>query len=292
VSSRKSNQLASPNSPRRSLFMFDRSKLEHFLDSLDVETHFPSHAPKKIIVDMAPRSHLSAQMDKYDLFVQGNFNHNHGTAEFPVYGPRPSDLFDNLMYMPGGAFFTYGALVPNGLGFAVAGIQISDEPPAKPVETPYDKLKTKLVKLSAASPTQLLDPAPPTLSRSPDFVHTITAWRGWGATNGMLEALGSDSRWEPKRAPKANCLYVSHAAPHMTCRCGYWSFRTFELLQAAMANYAGTVDVIGQVEIWGRVIECENGFRSEFAYPKELWLLDEGLESLSWKYGVPVRKLG
>jgi len=34
-----------------------------------------------------------------------------------------------------------------------------------------------------------------------------------------------------------------------------------------------------------------NGFRSEYSYPKELWLLNEGLESLSWTYGVPVRKL-
>ena len=50
--------------------------------------------------------------------------------------------------------------------------------------------------------------------------------------------------------------------------------------------------VVGTVEIWGRVIECENGFRSEFAYPKELWLLseDDDLSKLSWTYGVPVRK--
>jgi hypothetical protein len=59
-----------------------------------------------------------------------------------------------------------------------------------------------------------------------------------------------------------------------------------------MEHYATSVDVIGEVEIWGRVIECENGWRSEYAYPKELWLLGEGLESLSWKYGVPVRRLG
>jgi len=32
-------------------------------------------------------------------------------------------------------------------------------------------------------------------------------------------------------------------------------------------------------------------YRSEFAYPKELWLLKPGLEFLSWTYGVPVRML-
>ena len=63
--------------------MFDRTKLERFLDSLDVETAFPDCALKKIIVDMAPQSHLGDLMDKYDLFVQGNFNHNYGIEEFP-----------------------------------------------------------------------------------------------------------------------------------------------------------------------------------------------------------------
>ena len=66
--------------------MFDPKKLEHFLDSLQVETHCPIGAPKK----MAPRSHLDDLMDKYDVFAQGNFNHNHGTPEFPVYGPEPT----------------------------------------------------------------------------------------------------------------------------------------------------------------------------------------------------------
>jgi hypothetical protein len=56
-------------------------------------------------------------------------------------------------------------------------------------------------------------------------------------------------------------------------------------------EYVDSVDVVGTVEIWGRVIECRNGFRSEYAYPKELWLLRDGLEHLSWTYGVPVRKL-
>lgn len=61
-------------------------------------------------------------------------------------------------------------------------------------------------------------------------------------------------------------------------------------MKKALHAYQSLVMVVGSVEIWGKVIECENGYRSEFSYPKELWLLRPGLESLSWTYGVPVRK--
>jgi hypothetical protein len=280
---------------KRSPFMFDPKKLEHFLDSLQVETHYPSHYPSGA-PKMAPHSHLDDLMDKYDVFAQGNFNHNHGTPEFPVYGPEPTSP---PSWLPGGAHVTYGILQPLLQQWPIAyvqGIGIPEDPEAfpelpVPIETPHDRLKARLARLSAAAPAMIEDPNPPALSPSPDFVHTITAWRGWEFTSGMLEALGTEAKWEPRRAPRANCIHSSHAAPKFDCSCGYWSFKTFDLLQEALKSYAVDVDVIGQVEIWGRVIECENGFRSEFAYPKELWLLDEGLESLSWKYGVPVRRL-
>jgi hypothetical protein len=201
----------------------------------------------------------------------------------------------NLYTYGASSWATYGSFAHPHL--YVAGIDTAvetEEPtvPPAPVETPYDRFKAKMARLSAASAAQLADPGPPAPERSPDYTHTITAWRGWDVRDGMLEALGSSSRWEPRRALKANCISCGgHAAPYLNCRCGYWSFKTQELLAQAMDKYDDTVKVIGQVEIWGRVIECENGFRSEYAYPKELWLLDEGLESLSWRYGVPVRRL-
>jgi hypothetical protein len=275
--------------------MFDPKKLEHFLDSLQVETHFPSTMPQKVIEP--PRSPLDDKMDKYDIFVQGNYNHSYGTPEFPVYGPKADD---NPFWLPGATFATYGNIYSRGLasvyfskiGAPVVGIDEDFPTPPAPVETPYTRFKAKLARLAESPAAEVPNPAPPPVSSAPDYVHTITAWRGWEVKGGMLEALGTSARWEPRRAPKANChTGHDHAAPALQCRCGYWSFKTRELLEEALESYAVSVDVIGQVEIWGRVIECENGWRSEYAYPKELWLLDEGLESLSWKYGVPVRRL-
>lgn len=275
--------------------MFDRRRLEHFLESLQTETHFSNGEPKRIIVDMAPHSPLDDLMDKYDLFIQGNFNHNYGTTEFPVYGPQSSDNpFINPMYMPKGGWATYGAI--NFSTPYVTGIDVGESgAQVPPRETPYDRLKAKMTRLAAATSVEIVDPLPaPPLSPSPDYTHTITAWRGWIVDDdGNLGALGTTFEWEPRRAARARCKVASgsHYAPNLSCSCGFWSFKSRELLTEALSTYATDVDVIGEVEIWGRVIECENGWRSEFAYPKELWLLDEGLESLSWKYGVKVRRL-
>jgi hypothetical protein len=268
--------------------MFDKNKLAAWLGSLQVETHFPNCAPQRVIEPET--TELDKKMDQYDIFVQGNFNYNHGTAEFPVYGPKPSEDF--MPWLPGGANLTYGSL---GFFRAYVSNMMSpiDEAPAKPQETPYSRFKAKMTRLATAPAAEVANPAPTPPERSPDFVHTLTAWRGWGVSDGELEALGIASKWEPRRAHRAGCrVGRSHAAPALDCNCGYWSFKSRELLEQAMEHYATSVDVIGEVEIWGRVIECENGWRSEYAYPKELWLLGEGLESLSWKYGVPVRRLG
>ena len=42
--------------------MFEPRKLEHFLDSLQVETHFPDTMPQKVIE--LPRSVLDEKMDR------------------------------------------------------------------------------------------------------------------------------------------------------------------------------------------------------------------------------------
>ena len=278
--------------------MFDPKKLEHFLDGLQAETHFPNAVPQKIVEP--PRTELDQKMDRYDIFRQLEKEYEAvGPAERPLLVPRSANPFNNPMYVSWGAAWPlrHSAYASNymyisGVGSLTDGNGDITATPPVPVETPYDRLKAKLARLSTAAPLLVSDPTPPAPLRSPDFVHVLTAWRGWEVSDGLLEALGSNTQWEPKRAQRASCQASDHAAPNFSCHCGYWSFKSFELLQEALVGYANIVDVIGQVEIWGRVIECENGWRSEFAYPKELWLVGEGLESLSWKYGVPVRKLG
>jgi hypothetical protein len=274
--------------------VFDKKKLEAFLDALEVETHYPSKPPKKIVP--APRSALDQKMDKYDIFRQGDYQ-NMGTPEFPIWAkPNMNDAIDVYSYfykmpMTTPVWATYGGIQRGS--FPIQGFD-DDTPkiPPQPIETAYQKLQKRIAQLQTVEPVKIENPkpAPPMPQKSPDYVGTITAWRGWGICAGQLVALGHDYDWAPKHAQKAKCQHESHQAPQLDCSCGFWSFKTLELLTKALERYE-ECSVIGQVEIWGRVIECQNGWRSEYAYPKELWLLDEeGTEHLSWTYGVPVRR--
>ena len=272
--------------------MFDRKKLEAFLDSLEVETHFPTVMSQKM--NEAVRSVLEQKMDKYDIFRQPGYE-NVGTPEFPVWAKPDYGAITLARLQSAYAYMTYGMAVRAPMGPVFWGTDAADPEkyPTPPRETPHDRFKKKAALFQDVAPVKLEnpEPAPPRTHRSPDYVGTITAWRGWSLYNGLLGALGSDFAWPGKTAARAHCSRSSHDAPQMNCACGFWSFKTQELMIEAMSNYLTEVDVIGTVEIWGRVIECENGYRSEYAYPKELWLLKEGQESLSWTYGVPVRKL-
>lgn len=263
--------------------MFDQKKLEAFLDALEVETHLPSrkHGAYAPVENPA----LEEKMDKYDIFKQDDYQ-NVGTSEFPVLARKSSDFFQfgQVMYMPMSAY-TYAYS-----GFANSVTTLP--PPNAPVESPYDKLKKKALRLTDVEPSKIANPAPLDPARSPDYIGTLTGWRGWDMNNGQLTALGSDFTWLPKTAAKASCRNdYRHRCPEKNCACGFWSFKSFDLMLEAVKAYTTDVMVIGSVEIWGKVIECTNGYRSEFAYPKELWLLEPDLEFLSWTYGVPVRSI-
>lgn len=189
----------------------------------------------------------------------------------------------SVFYSQGGLQSALGSSALQSLGTPNYSGLLGGPAPASP--DPHATLTAQLGKLREAEPVKIT-------RRSPDFCQTITAWRGWGIKNEKLQALGQEAAWKPKEAKPAKCTQSkSHRAPSRECNCGYWSFKSLDLLTEALKGYTTSVAVLGQVEIWGRVIDCENGFRSEFAYPKELWLLKQDLEYLSCSYGVPVRSI-
>jgi hypothetical protein len=146
--------------------------------------------------------------------------------------------------------------------------------------------------------------------RMPDSICMMTGWRAWRtvSVNGewRLKALGQETIWEPKKKMEAICkadgvsladpaglLWRDHPAPFQSCLCGFWAFKNVEMLPEALLgqNHEHGATVIGSIHMWGHVIETDIGFRAENAYPKELWLLKDGMEDLGWIYGVPIRTL-
>lgn len=276
--------------------MYDRKKLEAFLDGLDVNTHMPELGRK--IIEPA-RTALDRKMDKYDIFKQDDYE-NIASPEFPILARRDLQGFINQMMNNAwlnltvqNAFLAYSPMTYTGMSRGAYAMGVDSGVAAMQEESDIGKLLKKVEKLDRAEPVKIPNPKPPVKrpAQSPDYTHTITAWRAWDVTEGFLESVGSSFKWEPKKAMVASCRHAGHAGPHVNCSCGFWSFKTREQLLRKLEEYVDFVLVIGTVEIWGRVFEHKHGYRSEFAYPKELWLLQPGLESLSWTYGVPVRTI-
>jgi hypothetical protein len=81
--------------------------------------------------------------------------------------------------------------------------------------------------------------------------------------------------WEPGQATRALCgkFKTTHEAPWPGCECGVYAYRTREAAEAHLESFrVGNKEGVlgwafGQVSLWGRIVECEHGWRSEQAYP-------------------------
>ena len=125
---------------------------------------------------------------------------------------------------------------------------------------------------------------------------------------GYLVSLNG-TPWFPNRAFRAACgkrpappaLPLafgpdSHAIPSPDCTCGVYAVRRREYLsEIVSAGYENLTLIIGQVALWGWVLEYEHGCRAEFAYPAGLVMpneVDQGLRTSLRQsarlYGVPV----
>jgi len=113
----------------------------------------------------------------------------------------------------------------------------------------------------------------------PDFISPIVAHRvwKWGATG--LNSLNGE-QWLPDRAVEARCR-VAPAARHVlvvdrptevpdrNCTCGVHAAKNLEHLRQLGYTDRG---ICGEVYLWGKVVEHTQGWRAQFAYPKNLVL--------------------
>ena len=112
----------------------------------------------------------------------------------------------------------------------------------------------------------------------PDAIEPIRAWRVWAGSamgDGTVElrSLTDAARrthWPVGEALQARCMRGRHPAPSAECSCGIYAHRS---RGAALAHARATPgSIVGEVELWGRVIEHEHGYRSEYAQIRALWV--------------------
>ena len=108
----------------------------------------------------------------------------------------------------------------------------------------------------------------------PTFVEAVTAWRGWSLVEVdgelRLSSLTRPEVWTPRAPHAASCPKGRTPTPQRRCRCGVYAALSPEALAGLRSLPGG---VVGEVSLWGRVIEHGRGYRAQVGYPARLGLV-------------------
>jgi hypothetical protein len=106
----------------------------------------------------------------------------------------------------------------------------------------------------------------------PDYISPIVGWRVWRWDAARLKSLNGKP-WSPGQPLAAKCVagnaHDAHEPPQATCTCGVYAAKSLDRLRKIGLDKYG---VLGEVNLWGAVVEHELGWRAQFAYPKTLFL--------------------
>ena len=160
---------------------------------------------------------------------------------------------------------------------------------------------------------------------APDLLGPLRAWRVWSVEDTpdgwRLSSIHHRQIWEPETETEAWCYRSSglalanrvthdrHLAPVAGCQCGIYGADDVsaagEYLVRQHASYESMYvaaryrhRVVGQIELWGRTLECARGYRATYGYPTRLWIPTQRPDGRSVDvagialdlvdYGVPV----
>ena len=130
----------------------------------------------------------------------------------------------------------------------------------------------------------------------------VVGWRYWQLSPRRLlrSVTQREFEWPPGRVLRAICVEVGHPAPAERCNCGLYANPDLEALRQHGLCLAPEAIGLGQVALWGKVVDDEPSYRAEFAYPARLSLVVDSLidhvspetllEELS-AYRVPVQTI-
>ena len=132
----------------------------------------------------------------------------------------------------------------------------------------------------------------------------VTGWRAWTVveTRGGLR-LGSvlhDLVWLAGAPVVAECRLHedpfaasvgAHPVPGAACNCGFHAARdpVDALSYARGRDEPGTVcRILGEVTLWGHVLQTEGGWRASHAYPVHLYVPEPGIAEELAVYGAAI----
>jgi len=117
----------------------------------------------------------------------------------------------------------------------------------------------------------------------------------------LLPFCDIDQIWQGRQRLVARCAardangkFFEHESPDPACRCGIYAVKRLDwveeplllLLADRLRDHAGCARrrpasgrphenwlVVGSVSLWGKIVEGTWGYRAQYAYPEQLWLL-------------------
>jgi len=141
----------------------------------------------------------------------------------------------------------------------------------------------------------------------PDIVGHVEGWRAWNVdreppafgTTPKLYSATYGYYWTPRVRARAECNRGGDDhVPGEQCSCGFYAAKTLPHLRSmGYSSYheeGPQVTIVGQLAMWGKVIEGTQGWRSEYAYPVKLFVPFEAwrlAKPVAKAYGVPVELL-
>jgi hypothetical protein len=144
-------------------------------------------------------------------------------------------------------------------------------------------------RMSSRLTHQLVQPDPG-LEGLPDLVEPVVGWRAWKVRTPLsgsnsrptMSSIILDTTWAPRRKITAEHSFDLGAKCsgllELDCSCGVYAFKNladaFTYWVRVRDRLVGmSVEVaLGTVSLWGRVVECERGFKGQFAYPRHVYL--------------------
>lgn len=127
----------------------------------------------------------------------------------------------------------------------------------------------------------------------------VRAWRYWQVSprRRLRSVAQRHVEWPPGRQLNAVCVGGGHPAPDPGCWCGVSGARDLDALrQHGLCVLPGPL-IVGEVDLWGRILEESYGYRAEHARPATIGLVAETVEDEDERehlltalaeYGVPV----
>jgi hypothetical protein len=138
----------------------------------------------------------------------------------------------------------------------------------------------------------------------------VIGWRAWktipfemrdGTVETRLAAVSGGMFYPPRERMAAVCdrdgpwgdVAPRHEAPWRDCSCGVWALHDRQAIEQHLASFSRAT-VFGTVKLWGHVLQFEKGYRGQYAYPDELYVIagstgEPSARELSELYGVPVK---